>query len=126
MNTLKSVSQKISKIEKEETKLASHKVDLALADDIKSSLSQYKGLKDNVDKAKNAAKNAVIKYIDSTRAAYQNSKTTVDLITELENKAKQLGLGDTGYEGWKKEAVIKTKEYQTLLNSIDSIYKSIQ
>ena len=123
MNTLKSVFNKLAK---EEINLASHKVDLALADDIKSSLSQYKGLKDNVDKAKNAAKNAVIKYIDSTRAAYQNSKTTVDLITELENKAKQLGLGDTGYEGWKKEAIVKTKEYQTLLNSIDSIYKSIQ
>ena len=86
MNTRKTVYNKLFKVE---TQLAKHKVELALADEIKASLTAYKGLKDGVDKTKNAAKNSFIKYIDSVRVAYQNSKNSVDLIDQLELKAKE-------------------------------------
>jgi hypothetical protein len=122
MNTRKTVYNKLFK---EETQLAKHEVELALADDIKASLSAYKGLKDNVEKTKNAAKNSFIKYIDSVRVAYQNSKNSVDLMTQLEVEAKKLGLGDTGYGGWKKESAAKMSEYKSLLTAIDKIYQSI-
>ena len=122
MNTRKTVYNKLFK---EETQLAKHEVELALADEIKASLTAYKGLKDNVDKTKNSAKNSFIKYIDSVRVAYQNSKNSVDLIDQLELKAKELGLGDTGYGGWKKESAAKMSEYKSLLTAIDKIYQSI-
>lgn len=122
MNTRKTVYNKLFS---EKTELAKHEVELALADDIKASLSAYKGLKDNVDKTKNAAKNSFIKYIDSVRVAYQNSKNSVDLMTQLEVEAKKLGLGDTGYGGWKKESAAKMSEYKSLLTAIDKIYQSI-
>jgi hypothetical protein len=122
MNTRKTVYNKLFT---EKTELAKHEVELALADEIKASLTAYKGLKDGVDKAKNSAKNSFIKYIDSVRVAYQNSKNSVDLITQLEAKAKELGLGDTGYGGWKKESAAKMAEYKSLLTAIDKIYQSI-
>jgi hypothetical protein len=122
MNTKKTIYDKLFK---EETQLAKHEVELALADDIKASLSAYKGLKDNVEKTKNAAKNSFIKYSDSVRVAYQNSKNSVDLITKLEVEAKKLGIGDTGYGGWKKESTAKMSEYKSLLTAIDKIYQSI-
>ncbi len=122
MNTLKTV---YGKLFKEETKLASHEVNLALVDDIKSSLSQYKTLQGNADKAKNSAKNSFIKYIDSVRVAYQNSKNSSDLINELQAQANKLGLGDTGYSGWLKESNQKMAEYKSLLTALDKIYQSI-
>jgi len=122
MNTKKTIYDKLFK---EETQLAKHEIELALADDIKASLSAYKGLKDNVEKTKNAAKNSFIKYSDSVRVAYQNAKNSVDLITKLEVEAKKLGIGDTGYGGWKKESTAKMSEYKSLLTAIDKIYQSI-
>lgn len=123
MNTLKTVFGKLFK--EETTNLASHEVNLALVDDIKSSLSQYKTLQGNADKAKNSVKNAFIKYIDSVRVAYQNSKNSSDLINELQAQANKLGLGDTGYSGWLKESNQKMAEYKSLLTALDKIYQSI-
>ncbi len=123
MNTLKTVYDKLFK--EETTNLAAHEVQLALVDDIKSSLSQYKSLKENADKAKNSAKNSFIKYIDTVRVAYQNAKNSSDLMNELQAQANKLGLGDTGYSGWLKESNQKMAEYKSLLTALDKIYQSI-
>ena len=120
MSNLKSIGNKLFK-----TELANHKVDLALVDDIKSEIQKYKGLKDNVDKARNKAADSAIAYYDNVRVAYQNSQRTVDLITQLETKAKELGLGDTGFENWKKEASTKAAEYKKLGSSVEGIAKSL-
>jgi hypothetical protein len=107
------------------TELASHKVDLALTDDIKSEIQKYKGLKDNVDKAKNKAKDMIIAYTDNIRVAYQNAQNAVELINQLETKAKELGLGDTGFEAYKKDLSTKAAEYKKLFSSVDGIGKSL-
>ena len=107
------------------TELASHKVDLALTDDIKSEIQKYKGLKDNVDKAKNKAKDMIIAYTDNIRVAYQNAQNAVELINQLETKAKELGLGDTGFEAYKKDLAGKAAEYKKLFSSVDGIGKSL-
>ena len=121
MTTEKLVFEKLFK--KEE--LASQKVELALTDDIKSEIQKYKGLKDNVDKAKNKAQSGLIAYADNVRVAYQNAKNAVDMIGNLETKAKELGLGDTGFEGYKKELSVKSAEYKKLFTSVDSLAKSL-
>ena len=105
--------------------LASQKVELALADDIQNGLKQYTSLKAGVDKTKNAAKNAVIKYSDSVKVAAQNAKTVIDDISKIEAKAKELGLGDVGYGGYKKEMVSRLGDYKSLISTIDKIYGSI-
>jgi len=120
MSTLKSVGNKLFK-----TELANHKIELALVDDIKSEIQKYKGLKDNVDKAKNKAKDTIISYSDNIRVAYQNAQNAVDMINELEKKAKELGLGDTGFEAYKKDLVGKAAEYKKLFSSVDSLGKSL-
>jgi SMC interacting uncharacterized protein involved in chromosome segregation len=107
------------------TELGTHKVDLALTDDIKSEIQKYKGLKDNVDKAKNKAKDMLITYSDNIRVAYQNAQNAVDLINQLETKAKELGLGDTGFESYKKDLQGKAADYKKLFNSVDGIGKSL-
>lgn len=107
------------------TELASHKVDLALTDDIKSEIQKYKGLKDNLDKAKNKAKDMIIAYTDNIRVAYQNAQNAVELINQLETKAKELGLGDTGFEAYKKDLTGKAAEYKKLFSSVDNIGKSL-
>ena len=120
MSNLKTIGNKLFKAE-----LASHKVDLGLADDIKSEIQKYKGLKDNVDKAKSKAKDAVISYSDNIRVAYQNAQNAVDMITELEKKAKELGLGDTGFEAYKKDLAGKAAEYKKMFSSADGLSKSL-
>ena len=107
------------------TELSTHEVNLALADDIKAEIQKYKGLKDNVDKAKNKAKDGIIAYTDSIRVAYQNAQNAVGLITQLETKAKELGLGDTGFEAYKKDLAGKAAEYKKLFSSVDNVGKSL-
>lgn len=120
MSTLKEVGKKLW-----ETKLASQKVELALADDIKSEIQKYKGLKDNIDKANSKAKDGLIAYVDNIRVGYQNANNVVSLIDELIKKSKELGLGDTGYENWRKDFVAKAAEYKKLFTQVDNISKSL-
>jgi len=120
MSTLKSVGNKLFK-----TELANHKVELALTDDIHSEIQKYKGLKGNVEKAKSKAQDGLIAYADNVRVAYQNANNAVEMINELEKKAKDLGLGDTGYGGYKKELSAKANEYKKLFSSVDSLAKSL-
>ena len=107
------------------TELANHKIDLALTDDIKAEIQKYKGLKENVDKAKNKAKDTIIAYTDNIRVAYQNAQNAVALISQLEAKAKELGLGDTGFESYKKDLTGKAAEYKKLFTSVDNIGKAL-
>ena len=120
MSELKTIGNKLFK-----TELASHKVDLSLADDIKSEIQKYKGLKDNVDKAKNKAINGIISYSDNIRVAYQNANNAVGMIDQLMAKAKELGLGDTGFESYKKDLAQKAAEYKKLFSQVDGVSKSL-
>ena len=107
------------------TELSSQKIELALADDIKAEIQKYKGLKDNVDKAKNKAINGIISYSDNIRVAYQNANNAVGMIDQLMAKAKELGLGDTGFESYKKDLAQKAADYKKLFTQVDGISKSL-
>lgn len=105
--------------------LKSQNVELALMDDIKAAIGQYKTLDDNAKKARSRAADGLIKYGDSIRVAYQNAKNAVELIDTLDKKSKELGLPDAGLGGYKKELSGKMKEYNSLFSKIDSIGKSL-
>jgi SMC interacting uncharacterized protein involved in chromosome segregation len=105
--------------------LRSHNLELGLVDEIKAGLQQYTALKGGIDKVKNNAKTAVIKYSDSVKVAAQNANKVIASIVELDKKAKDLGLADVGYAGYKKEMTAKANEYKALLATIDKIYASI-
>lgn len=120
----KNVLNKLSKIESK-VELAEVKVDLALMDDIKTAIGKYKGLDDATKTAMNKAKTMLIAYSDSVRVAYQNAKSAVDLITELDTKSKELGLPDSGMGGYKKEMQGKVTEYNTLFKKLDTLINSL-
>lgn len=105
--------------------LASQKVELALADDIKALIGKYKGLDDNVKTAKGKAVNGLISYVDNIRGAYQNAQQAVDMISQLEAKSKELGLGETPFTGYKKELNVKANDYKKLFTAVDNITKSL-
>jgi len=120
----KNVLKKLSKIESK-VELAEVKVDLALMDDIKAAIGKYKGLDDSTKTAMNKAKTMLIAYSDSVRGAYQNAKSAVDLITELDTKSKELGLADSGMGGYKKEMQGKVTEYNALFKKLDTLINSL-
>lgn len=120
----KNVLNKLSKIESK-VELAEVKVDLALMDDIKTAIGKYKGLDEATKTAMNKAKNMLIAYSDSVRGAYQNAKSAVDLITELDTKSKELGLSDSGMGGYKKEMQGKATEYNALFKKLDTLINSL-
>jgi hypothetical protein len=124
MNLKKEIFERISSIEKVELS-ETKKVELALMDDIKAAIGKYKQLDDAAKASLNKVKNTLIAYSDSVRVASQNAKNGVDLIDQLDQKSKELGLGDAGLGGYKKELQGKLSEYNTLFKKIDSIYKSL-
>jgi len=107
------------------TELKSEKVELTLADDIQKGLAAYKTLDDATKSQKNKARAALDVYLSSVGQAYQNAKNTVDNITALEAKAKELGLGDTPFTTYKKEMIGKTNGYKSLFTFIDNLATSV-
>ena len=107
------------------TELKSEKVELTLADDIQKGLAAYKSLDDSIKSQKGKARAALDVYLSSVGQAYQNVKNTVDNITALEAKAKELGLGDTPFTTYKKELIGKVNSYKSLFNFVDGIGQSI-
>ena len=124
MNVKKEIFERISSIEKVELS-ETKKVELSLMDDIKAAIGKYKKLDDAAKASLNKVKNTLIAYSDSIRVAYQNAKNGVDLIDQLDQKSKELGLGDSGLGGYKKELQGKQSEYNTLFKKVDSILKSL-
>jgi hypothetical protein len=101
------------------------KVQLALMDDIKALIGNYKSL-DGAAKTQNGkAFTSVKTYQDSIVAAYQNSQKAIALIDELDAKSKELGLPDSGLSGYKKELAAKASEYKAKVSKIDSILNSL-
>ena len=109
----------------EKVELASHKIDLTISDDIQKGLAAYKTLDDATKSAKGKARTGLDAYLSSVGAAYQNAKNTVDMITTLEAKAKELGLGDTPFTTYKKEMIGKVNGYKSLFNFVDGVAQSI-
>ena len=113
-NELNNITNKLFK-----TDLATQKVELALADDIKKGISDYKSLDDATKSAKAKARAGLDSYLSSVGAAYQNAKNTLDMINTLEAKSKELGLGDTPFTNYKKELAAKVNGYKSLFGFID-------
>ena len=109
----------------DKVELASEKIELALVDDIKALISKYKSLDDNVKTARGKAANGLISYTDNIRVAYQNAENAVNMISELEAKSKELGLGDTPFTSYKKDLSAKSSDYKKLFTAVDNLTKSL-
>lgn len=101
------------------------KLDLALMDDIKKFIGNYKTLDDNIKKQKSKTVTSLIAYQDSVRASLQNAQNAVDLISQLDAKSKELGLPDSGMGGYKKDLSTKAAEYKTKFSQIDNLIKTL-
>lgn len=116
-------STKVSILEME---LSSNvQIDMALMDDIKKLISNYKSLDDAMKSQRTKSSTALISYFNSIRTAYQNSSSAIDLIDQLDKKSKELGLPDSGLGGYRKELAAKVSQYKTLFGKVDGIIKSL-
>lgn len=116
----------IKKVSILEMELSSNvKVDMALMDDIKKLISNYKGLDDAIKSQRTKSSTQLINYFNSIRTAYQNSSNAIDLIDQLDKKSKDLGLPDSGLGGYRKELAGKVSQYKTLIGKVESIIKSV-
>lgn len=109
----------------EEIKLALDKnreahLKLALMDDIKSAIAEAKKFKDGLKASRSKAVNGLISYKDNAQATAFNANQAIKLIDELDKKSKDLGLGDSGLGGYKKELQQVYKDASTLFKSLDS------
>ena len=117
MNTLKTV---FSKLFKEETKLASHEVELALVDDIKklNDLTEAEAKK-FVDTFKK-----IFSELDTTINAgekyYQNASKYESLLVEVDKKSKELGLNALDNPIYKKAKEILTRY------DINAVFERVQ
>jgi hypothetical protein len=117
MNTLKTV---FSKLFKEETKLASHEVELALVDDIKklNDLTETEAKK-FVDTFKK-----IFSELDTTINAgekyYQNASKYESLLAEVDKKSKELGLNALDNPIYKKAKEILTRY------DINAVFERVQ
>jgi hypothetical protein len=117
MNTLKTV---FSKLFKEETKLASHEVELALVDDIKklNDLTEAEAKK-FVDTFKK-----IFSELDTTINAgekyYQNASKYESLLAEVDKKSKELGLNALDNPIYKKAKEILTRY------DINAVFERVQ
>jgi hypothetical protein len=89
MNTTKSVYNKLFK--EEATELASHEINLALADDIKAAIDATLAFKDKKKAAWNKASTPLIAVYDMLRAEYAAANKALTGINDLKTKAKELG-----------------------------------
>ena len=101
------------------------KFQLALMDDVKASIAEAKKFKDNLKNTKNKAVNALIAYKDNAQATAFNANQAIKSIDELDKKSKELGLGDAGLSGWKKELQQVYKDSSSLFNSINSVLSNL-
>jgi hypothetical protein len=100
-------------------------IDMALMDDIKKLISNYKSLDDAIKNQRSKSQTGLISYFDSIRTAYQNSSNAIDLIDQLDKKSKELGIADAGLGGYKKELAAKVSQYKTMIGKVDGIIKSL-
>lgn len=114
MNTRKTVYNKLFK---EETKLATHEVDLALADDLKQSIVF-------LQKANEAVNSAIKVYEDSYKKMQTESKgansildTQSKLINTVEAKAKELGINAASIPNYNEV----NKSWEALSATIDKV-----
>ena len=114
MNTRKTVYNKLFK---EETKLATHEVELALVDDLKQSIAF-------ILKANEAVNLSVKNYEDSYKKMQTENKgaksildTQAKLINVVETKAKELGVNATSIPNYNEV----NKSWETLSNLIDKV-----
>jgi len=107
------------------TELASQKVELALMDDIKAGIAAVKSAQDSASGASSKASTALIAYADAIRAIAANANKAIAAIDELDAKSKDLGLGDQGLGGYKKELAQKSKDAISKFKQLDSAIKSL-
>lgn len=101
------------------------KIEMALMDDIKAAIGNYKSL-DNGIKTQNGKAFTMVKtYQDAIVAAYQNCQKAIGLIDELDAKSKELGIADSGMGGWKKELSAKASDYKSRISKIDGILNTL-
>ena len=117
MNTLKAVYEKLFK---EETKLASHEVELALIDDIKklNDLTETEAKK-FVDTYKKIFSQLDIT-INAGEKYYQNASKYESLLAEVDKKSKELGLNALDNPNYKKAKDILTRY------DINAVFERVQ
>lgn len=115
MNTRKTIYDKLFK--NNETELGTHKVELALVDDLKQSIAF-------IQKANEAINLSVKNYEDSykkmqteNKGAKSTLETQAKLINVIEAKAKELGLNATAIPNYNEV----NKLWETLSNLIDKV-----
>jgi hypothetical protein len=90
MNTRKTIYEKL--FTNDETDLAAHEVDLALADDIKKAVDASIAYKDIRNKSWNKASTPLIALFDVLRAELGTAQTAMAGINSLKEKTKALGV----------------------------------
>jgi hypothetical protein len=90
MNTRKTIYEKLFRNDK--TELATHEVDLALADDIKKAVDASIAYKDIRTKSWNKASTPLIALFDVLRAELGTAQTAMAGINSLKEKTKALGV----------------------------------
>lgn len=97
------------------------KLELALMDDIKAAIGNYKSLNTQYENANKKAFTSVKVWQDAVVAAYQNAQNAIKMIDELDAKAKELGLPESGMSGYKKELVLRVGIWKRVISQIDGI-----
>jgi hypothetical protein len=93
MSNINNIFARLEKADKaQETKLASHKVELALRDDIIGGFQKYLGQRDAAAKAISKAEDAVINAYNNYAALAGAANATLGDLNTLKTKAKELGI----------------------------------
>ena len=125
MNTGKKVFEKLFSGEKVE--LASQAYEFALVDDIKAEASI---MLINIEKVKsqfNKAQSAMIIYNDANRAVAGPASRVINLIKELKDKSKSLGVElPASILAIEKDAQAKYKEYAAKFNAVDASIRTLK
>jgi len=93
MSNINNILSKIEKANKiEEVKLANHRVELGLRDDIIAGFQKYLGQRDAAKKAISKAENVVIDAYNNYAALAGAANATLGDLNTLKAKAKELGI----------------------------------
>jgi hypothetical protein len=124
MNTQKTIYNKLFK--EEAIELASHDINLALADDIKSAIDATLAYKDKKKAAWNKASTPLIAVYDMLRAEYGAAVKAQNGINELKAKAKDLGTDvPTKILNSEKQIVELVKTSKSKFDQMNKIINSI-
>jgi hypothetical protein len=107
-------------------KLASQKVELALADDIETTRNASLRSADSSKAVFNKAQAGLIQYKDILGNVAQSANQVIQLIGQLKTKSKELGIEvPPKYLNLEKEANQRSKDFTAKYKSIDTIIKSM-